>query len=241
MTTHECGLEVTYCDECGAELEEGQVGKCEDCAEYTFDDLSDTTKETARDNFRGRDYPHDDWWDNVYEDAVRVAVILGIEISTSTVKLYGGSTRQDPDISFSGFCSQGDGASFEGSYSYEPEAIAKMEAYCNDEELIRIAKELTLLQITRRLLSLDPFNATIGQSGNYSHSGTMRVTLSYDEDENGETSYNDTLEDTVTQLFRDFADWIYRTLETEHDWLCADEQVDYYLADETFDVDGNTI
>lgn len=30
-TKHQSGLDVTCCDECGVELEEGQVGLCEDC------------------------------------------------------------------------------------------------------------------------------------------------------------------------------------------------------------------
>ena len=145
------------------------------------------------------------------------------------------------NIQFSGFSSQGSGACFEGSYSYMPDAVVKMEAYCNDEELIRIAKELALLQITRRLLSLAPLTANITTSGNYSHSGCMRVDVNSDDENDEHDQVGEDLEDDVTQLFRDFADWIYRTLETEHDWLCADEQVDYYLADETFDVDGNTI
>lgn len=34
-TKHECGLDRTYCTNCGLELEEGQVGVCEHCARGT--------------------------------------------------------------------------------------------------------------------------------------------------------------------------------------------------------------
>ena len=48
-------------------------------------------------------------------------------------------------------------------------------------------------------------------------------------------------EDAFAQLMRDFADWIYKTLEAEHDWLTSDEVVDEALAEETFDEDGAVI
>jgi hypothetical protein len=43
---------------------------------YTFDELSERAKDTARDAIRYDDV-HDDWWDAVYEDAVN----MGIEIN----------------------------------------------------------------------------------------------------------------------------------------------------------------
>jgi hypothetical protein len=49
------------------------------------------------------------------------------------------------------------------------------------------------------------------------------------------------LEDDVTQLMRDFADWIYKNLEAEHDYLTSDECIDQYLAEEKFDSLGQVI
>jgi hypothetical protein len=45
---------------------------------------------------------------------------------------------------------------------------------------------------------------------------------------------------TVTESLRDFADWIYRQLETEYEWRMADEQVDYAITanEYTFDESG---
>ena len=45
-------------------------------------------------------------------------------------------------------------------------------------------------------------------------------------------------EDQFAQLMRDFADWVYKTLEAEHDYLISDEVVDEHLAEEKFDVNG---
>lgn len=35
---HECGLDITYCDNCGKELEVGQVGVCDECREVQHAD-----------------------------------------------------------------------------------------------------------------------------------------------------------------------------------------------------------
>ena len=77
---------------------------------YQFPELSDAAKEKARSWYRELG-PHDDWWDSVYEDFERVCEILGIRLKTTPVRLMGGGTRAKPCIWFSGFWSQGDGAS----------------------------------------------------------------------------------------------------------------------------------
>src|SRR5690606_14525245 len=84
---------------------------------YRLDELSDEAKVEARAWYRrgGFDY---DWYDAVYEDFQRIAEILGVRFKTRTIRFMGGGTRQQPCIWFSGFCSQGDGACFEGRYDY---------------------------------------------------------------------------------------------------------------------------
>lgn len=231
---HECGLDVTYCDECSDELEVGQVGVCSSCKEYTFDELSEDAKEKARDKFKYSDgYPYDDWWDGVYRDANRIAKIFGLDIETSR-RTMNDRYVMYPQISFQGFCSQGDGASFEGRYTFNPKAVDEINAYCNDTELIRIATELTVMQTTQRLKGLDYFAASVTRSGNYDHSGCMSIEIDdWGIDEIGEVD-----EDQFKQLMRDFADWIYKTLEAEHDHLMSDEVVNGCLEQEKFDESG---
>lgn len=200
---------------------------------FTFSELSDTAKQKARDAYTSGDYLYDEWWDSVYEDANRVAKILGLDIESTRVLKKGG-TVLDIDISFSGFWNQGDGASFKGSYQFNPKAVEEINEYCNDEKLVRIATALTMMQLTQRLQGLEPFSATIKRSGNYSHSNTMNFDIhDWGIDEIGEPD-----EDQFAQLMRDFADWIYSSLETEHDHLTSDEVVDERLDEEKFDVDG---
>jgi len=95
--------------------------------------------------------------------------------------------------------------------------------------------------VTRRIKGLEPFSATIKADGRYSHSGTMSVTLSgWDDDPEDNYPALEALETEVTDLMRDFADWIYKQLETEYDYLCSDEYVNEHLedGDDLFDEDG---
>lgn len=206
---------------------------------FKFDQLSDGAKETARDKFRERDYPYDDWWDDVYEDFDRVATIMGVEIEMSTRNsAFGKHSYAYPHIYFSGFWSQGDGASFEGTYRFNAEATEKIRAYCNDEELFRIADKLALIWITGRLQDKElPYRTKISTSNNgYSHSGNMSIEGCFDDDD------GDIIElDDIQTLMRDLADWLYKHLEAEYDHLTSDEVVDEYLAEDSmdFDVDGN--
>jgi hypothetical protein len=69
----------------------------------------------------------------------------------------------------------------------------------------------------------------------------MSVTVEADDDQDVVKMNDEGLEDDVTQLMRDFADWIYKNLEAEHDYLTSDECIDQYLAEEKFDADGDMI
>ena len=78
---------------------------------FTIDELSDAAKERARAWYRESclDY---EWYDFVYEDFETICGILGVTLGMTPVRLYGGGTRDKPQVNFSGFASQGDGASY---------------------------------------------------------------------------------------------------------------------------------
>jgi len=185
---------------------------------YQFDELSDDAKERARNWFRtGMDFEPD----FIIEDAARIAAILGIEFDTREVRLMNGSTRKTPRVWFSGFSSQGDGASFEGSYTYAKGSQRTIRDYApTDTELHAIADALAAAQrpCFYRLC------ATSITSSLYPHSGTMSVDAEYCDD-----SYRPVPESAVnaiTDTLRRFADWIYNTLEREYDWMISDESLD---------------
>lgn len=180
---------------------------------YTYDELSDQAKAKARDWYRGDDGGLDyEWFDSVYEDAARIFKILGIDANMN---------GKNPCIWFNGFWSQGDGACFEGTYSYAKGSARAIKRYApEDEELHRIGRELMEVQkrhgykITARLTSMDR---------RYSHDRTIAIDVDWPDESYVSQSADAEL---VRDLMRSLMRWIYRTLEAEHDYLTSDEHVE---------------
>jgi hypothetical protein len=186
---------------------------------FKFEELSDEAKEKARDWYREGALDHD-WWENTYDDAATCGKLIGIDIKQKPVTLVSGKTRYDPAIWFSGFCSQGDGACYEARYRYvKGGAKALREHAPKDETLHRIADGLQALQRA----NLYRLTAETEHSGHYYHSGCMSVNVWRNPDDRDVSA--DT-EKALTRLLRDFADWIYRQMEAEHDYQMSDEVVD---------------
>ena len=172
----------------------------------------------------------------IYDDVATVSKMLGINLRTRKFMLMNGSTRREPAIYYSGFGSQGDGAYFEGSYSYATGAPKAIKAHApNDTELLRIAESLQQVQKA----NFYQINASISHSGRYSHSGTMRVSVERDSPNYQNLTVD--AEDDITQLMRDFADWIYKQLETDYYYRMSNEAIDEAIeANEySFDEHGN--
>ena len=167
---------------------------------YLFSELNERAKEKARDYFRGNAFTDSYDWEGVYEDAKNIGALIGIEIN---------------DIYFSGFSSQGDGASFTGRYSYVKGGVKALKEYASmDTELHRIVDALQAVQ--RK--NFYKVRTKIMVDGRYCHSNTMCF-------ENLENPYVDVNSD-VEQLLRDFADWIYCQLENEYDYQTSDEYIE---------------
>ena len=191
---------------------------------YTIDELSDAAKDAARAWYRESclDY---EWYDFVYDDFQTICGILGVTLRTSPVRLYGGGTRDKPHLWWTGFWSQGDGASFEGSYSHAGGAARAIRAHApKDEELHRIADVLQAVQ--RR--NFWQIHASIRQRGRYCHEYTMAVEV--ERDSPTWQPPTDDAEDTVTEAMRDLARWLYRQLRTEYEHLTSDDAIDETLA-----------
>lgn len=187
---------------------------------YEFDELSDAAKERARDWWRGCEAQDFDT-DFLYEDFQRMGKLLGIEFDRKPVKLMGGGTRYDPTIYWSGFSSQGDGACFEGRYSYAKgaaKAIAK-ETGGTEHALIDLAERLQAAQ-RRNFYRLE---AIAKHRGHYYHSGCMSIDVFDREDNYREIG---DAEEEIKQCLREFADWMYKQLDAENDYRMSDENVD---------------
>lgn len=183
-----------------------------------------------------------DWWDSVYDDFDRVCAVLGVELGGRNVPMHGGGTRSEPDVNFSGFWSQGDGASWAGQYrairrgrtqdaalgqvpTYDT-APAEIRQYApTDDALHAIADRLCMLS---RIYG--PLCAVVGRSSSrYCHEFSMQIdSWEYCDDEKNEDVPEEIAEHVETELldiFRDLARWLYATLETEYDHLTSDEAV----------------
>lgn len=202
---------------------------------YTFDQLSDETKDKAREWMRDCEMQDFDT-EFMFEDFGRAAGILGIEFNQTQ--------HGELDIRYSGFCSQGDGASFVGSYSHAPGASVKIrEDYPEETRLHAIADGLTALQVGYRLESGRWIDAKITTSqSNYCHEMTMEIEAS-DSFSGEEFDYDGHHVKTITEAMRDFARWMYKSLEEEYDYRLSDECIDEQLADGDyeFDEDGERL
>ena len=185
---------------------------------YEYDELGECAKEAARDWYRGWAFD-DEWWDGCYETAETAAKLLGITIRRRpTTRMDGTPGHGSPKIFFSGFCSQGDGACFEGDYRYVWGSVATVrKEFPRDGELLGIAKALQKVQMRNSY----KLQASAEQRGHYYHSGCMHVEV--DREDGREIAADG--DSIVEQCLRDFADWIYDLLRTEYDYRNSDEQV----------------
>jgi hypothetical protein len=179
---------------------------------YTLAELTGEARARAMDKLREWAVDHD-WWEYTVEDAKRIGALLGLE---------------DMDIQFSGFWSQGDGASFTGIYAYRPQSVRLIEKEtCNSDPILRqIAVRLSRLQRTHGY-KLTAVIERINQ--HYSHENTVRA-----------LSTHVLADNELNEILRSFMQWIYRALEQEYEYQTSDEQlVEMAKANEyTFDANG---
>lgn len=146
-------------------------------------------------------HPHDMWYEFSKEQFHEILEALGF---------------YNVDSRFSGFCSQGDGASFSASYSYEKGAAKKIKASWNASGTVaHIADRLQELQ-RRNFYQL---TATISTSGWYCHEMTMSASVERDSPDYREPTQS--ADDDLLEICRDLARWYYKNLELEFEYQCA--------------------
>jgi hypothetical protein len=161
---------------------------------YKFEELTVQAQQKAIENLRDINTNHD-WYDDIFEDATTIGRLFGLDIE----KIY-----------FSGFWSQGDGASFEGDYCYKKGGLKAVKEYApQDTELHDIVKALQ----NEQSINFYKSTANIRQQGRYYHENTMYIDI-----ENGN-------EDCFSNLLRDYARWIYKKLESGYDYLTSEQAI----------------
>lgn len=181
-----------------------------------YQDLPEERKERERQNYREHGLGYD-WWEGVYDYTKETAGKFGLAIE---------------DIFFSGFWSQGDGASYTGNLFFKecdaselPEEVRDVYRTLHEvNSLIKIAhsKEYLFAQITR-------------DASMYTHEGSMQFDFAEDVTEEYACEILDAREKGITEALRDYARWIYRTLEKEYEYLTSDEAIDELLHGEEYE------
>ena len=187
---------------------------------YSYDELSEKAKEKARNWYRNVNNDDNSMFEYTLHDAAQIAEYLGITLKTDS-----GKTIQVPHIMFSGFWSQGDGASFAGKWFARNVSVEKLKEHApKDETLHRIVESLA--QVAERY---PQSTVDITRTDNYyAHSGTMDLNdweADTDSSEDDEFLLKTFPWQELRQTFREFADWIYNQLEEQYNAANADDYV----------------
>ena len=191
---------------------------------YRIDELNDKAREKARDWYRTtvlNTTPH--WYDRVFSDFEEICRILGITLKRRTrAKRTRTNRGEDPPcIWFSGFWSQGDGASFEGRWEHAADSATEIRKYAPlDKELHAISDALTATQERNG----GELEAEVSQRGIYYHEYTMDVEVSRDSDADAEPTT--TAEEEVRDTMRKLARWLYDQLRDTYEAESGDAEVD---------------
>lgn len=149
----------------------------------------------------------DGWWDSVYEDFRQIVDLMGFD---------------DPEMQFSGFWCQGDGASFTANFSPRKGIVKAVKAYApQDEKLHAIAARVAELQ-RRNFYQLHACITRIGWR--YAHAYTISADYPCRHHPiQGEVAATSDAMDTLTEIARDLSNWLYRALESDYEWQVADQ------------------
>ena len=161
---------------------------------YKFNELADKVKEKVRDKYRQSclDY---DWWEVIYEGIMEKAEEYGI-------------TLVDDDIQFTGFWSQGDGASFVSKEINNYKFADKVGIKANKEVLDTIE-----LYIDRTIM-------------NYSHMNSVHATAVYNDLPSKYEKKAEELTDKLEEVKNMLCTELYSNLENYYDELTSDEYID---------------
>jgi hypothetical protein len=170
---------------------------------YTFSELAEKVQKKIIERER-ESYPiNPAWYNFIIEDQTKILEILGFS---------------DIKISFSGFSSQGDGASFTGKYSYWAEWKKELTDYAPDT--IKEGEKLEEIQ-KKAAYSL---SATITRNGiRYVHENSVSMDVELDGKEEDEI-FNE-IEIEFREWAQNYMRGIYEALEEEYESLTSYEYI----------------
>lgn len=174
---------------------------------YQFSELDEEGKERAR-NWWRQSAHLDGWSEPVTDDFIACAALLGWEIAAD-------------DIAWSGFWSQGDGASFTGEWHAKNCQLDKLRAHAPTDTALHVIGE-RIAAIARRNPS--GFARMVRTGRHYSHSHTVDLSDAFaDSETDSEMRSADWVE--LRDASRALADWLYSQLEKEHEYRHSDDAI----------------
>lgn len=199
---------------------------------YQYAELSEAAKEMAR-----------QWWlecrdasdyESVIEDFAEIVRLMGFDLTTHTVRTYGGKTREEPNVWWSlGYC-QSDFAGFESRYRYNKGGLAALKAYApNDVTLHAIAESLQEMQ-KRNFWQISAVIRFDDRRG-YTIAETLKDgCYMYGSDAEADA------ESVITEACKDLSRWLYDHLRAEDEYRSSEEQITETMAanEYTFREDG---
>jgi len=202
------------------------------CEVYQFDSMNDIKHPVAQAAIeKYKENNSDYYYDHIYADLIVAAKCLGIETSEN-------------NICWTGFWSQGDGASFEGEWTIcnlnDPIECVK-ENFTKDKELLNIAKRIDNLICD---IEVDYVSVRRMYHTRYCHSSTLGV-YEYEAKDSDNGDYESLEQDAerILEIFQDLSDWLYSKLEEEYNYQSSDKVIMQIFIDNKyeFDKDGNII
>jgi hypothetical protein len=182
---------------------------------YEFEELPADVQEKVLDNERRINVEDVEWYDFLFEEWKEKLEKKGFK---------------SPDISFSGFSYQGDGASFTCKNVDIPAFVASLDYKGKYTRLLSAIKDDTA-EVNASVVRVD---------FHYSHENTVGTSVEVLSDDDKVVQLGQDLDATMTQVVRKLSQEIYKELESEYDGLLSDEAVkDTILANEyTFTING---
>ena len=179
---------------------------------FTFNELSDSAKEKARNWWRECSAGDSYWSESVIDEAKEQGKNMGLDIN---------------NIHYSGFWSQGDGACFTGSWSAaNVKAGETAEGWGDSPETTRIKQIAAEFEQFAKDWPESSF--TVEHRGHYSHEycTDFNVSLGHDADNELPAGQWKGACDSIIETARDYMRWIYKQLEKEDQYQNSDECVD---------------
>ena len=202
---------------------------------YTFDELSDSAKETAREWYRSCMDGDDFGSDFIIEDACNIGNLIGIDMrQTRRAIQYQGEKplgapiyEYHPSVSWDLY----HGAWLTSKYQYKKGSCKAIREYAPmDTELHEIADGLYKLQKAN-------WYGIWAHTGESHRGKAMYVEVDYDPP-NYQTLDRKTI-DTVVYWIECFAGWIYSRIEAEYEYQNSDEQVDESIRANEYEFNQN--